>query len=371
MENKRKIPTRKRWAGIVALPAILLTAALALADTIRVTDMAGRRVTVTEAPGRIVCIGPGALRLIVYLEAHDRVVGVEDLEKRNPEGRPYRLAKPELGALPRIGPGGPAVINKKPDLEAVLSVHPDLVFITYMDAPLADQVQETLGIPVVVLSYGAFATFDTAVYDAIRIAGKILGREDRAHAVVDYIESLRKDLERRTLGIPADRRPGVYVGGIGYRGAQGIESTEAEYIPFNWVHANNVAGRIENRIGSHVSMDKELLLRLDPDVLFIDGGGLALVAADVTKKPVYYNNLTAFKTRRVHTLLPFNWYTTNIGTALADAYAIGKLLYSDRFADVSLDAKADEIYTFLVGSPVYAMMRGEYGELGGVAPFWD
>ncbi|MBW1732628.1 MAG: iron chelate uptake ABC transporter family permease subunit [Deltaproteobacteria bacterium] len=104
-------------------------------------------------------------------------------------------------------------------------------------AGLADRVQRTLGIPVVVLDYGAFATFDEAVYDALRIAGKILNRKKRADEVVDYIESLRKDLARRTLGVPDDEKPLVYVGGIGYRGAHGIKSTEQHYIPFEWVGA--------------------------------------------------------------------------------------------------------------------------------------
>lgn len=107
----------------------------AAARTVTVTDMAGRQVIARFDPDRIICMGPGALRLIVYLQAQTKVVGVEDMEKIHPEGRPYRIAHPELSKLPRCGPGGPACINKKPDLEAVLSVNPQVIFITYMDAP--------------------------------------------------------------------------------------------------------------------------------------------------------------------------------------------------------------------------------------------
>jgi iron complex transport system substrate-binding protein len=32
---------------------------------------------------------------------------------------------------------------------------------------------------------------------------------------------------------------------------------------------------------------------------------------------------------------------------------IGKLLYPNRFQDINPEAKADEIYTFLVGKPVF------------------
>jgi iron complex transport system substrate-binding protein len=352
-----------------ALMVWMISADPASAGTITVTDMSGRKVQTPFDPERIVCIGPGALRLIVYLQAESKVVGVEDMEKMNPGGRPYWLAHPELSKLPRCGPGGPAGINKKPDLEAVLAVKPQVMFITYMDASLADEVQRTIGIPVVVLSYGAFATFDEAVYDAMRIAGRILNRETRAEAVVSYIESLRKDMRLRTGDIPEESKPAVYVGGIGYRGAHGIESTEQRYIPFEWIGADNVAETVKASIGSHVFMDKETLLKLNPDIIFIDGGGLSLVAADTRKKPEFYNALKAFADRRVYTLLPFNWYTTNIGTALADAYGIGKILYSKRFEDVDPPKKADEIYTFLVGKPVYERMQKDYGPIGQESPF--
>lgn len=347
-----------------------LSAICASARTMTLTDMAGRKVTAPFDPDRIICIGPGTLRLIVYLQAESKVVGVEDMEKMNPGGRPYWIAHhPELSKLPRCGSGGPAGINKKPDMEAVLSVKPQVIFITYMDGPLADEVQRTLGIPVVVLSYGTLGTFDEAVYEALGIAGTILNREKRADEVVSYIETLRKKLRTRTADMSESSRPDVYVGGIGYRGAHGIESTEQRYIPFEWVGAVNVADRVKASIGSHVFMDKETLLKLNPDIVFIDGGGFHLVAEDYRKKPDYYHALNAFSNQRVYTLLPFNWYTTNIGTALADAYAIGKILYKERFKDIDPEQKADAIYTDLVGRPVYQGMKKDYGPIGKMAPF--
>jgi iron complex transport system substrate-binding protein len=341
----------------------------AVARTVKVTDMADRQVTVPMDPERIVCIGPGTLRLIVYLQAESKVVGVEDMEKMHPGGRPYWLAHPELTGLPRCGPGGAASINKKPDLEAVLAVRPQVLFITYMDGPLADEVQRTLGVPVVVLNYGSFASFDETVYDALRLAGGILNRDQRAADVVAYIESMRRDMRARTRDIASGARPSVYVGGIGYRGAFGIESTEKRYSPFDWVGADNVAERVNTGIGSHVFMDKEGLLKLNPDVIFIDGGGLTLVKEDFRKKPEVYNALKAFAGRRVYALLPFNWYTTNIDTALADAYAIGKILYPKQFEDIDPERKADEIYAFLVGKPVYQAMKKDYGVVGRKARF--
>jgi iron complex transport system substrate-binding protein len=106
-----------------------------------------------------------------------------------------------------------------------------------------------------------------------------------------------------------------------------------------------------------------------PDIIFIDDGGLILVMEDYRKKPEFYNVLKAFSTGKVYTLLPFNWYATNIGTALADAYTIGTILYEKHFKDVNPQLKADEIYTFLVGKPVYESMQKDYGPVGQKAPF--
>jgi iron complex transport system substrate-binding protein len=338
-------------------------------NTIDMTDMAGRHVVTPLNPDRILCLGPGTLRLIIYLQAESRVVGVEDMEKMNPGGRPYWIAHPELHKLPSCGPGGPAGIGKKPDLETVLSLMPDLIFTTYMEDTMADEIQKTIGIPVIVLSYGEYATFDEAVYKSLLVAGRILGKENRAQSVVAYIESLRKDMHDRTLSIPDQAMPTVYVGGIGYRGTYGIESTEQNYIPFKWLNVDNAAERVKATSGSHVFMNKEMLLKWNPEVIFIDGGGMDLVKDDYRKKPEFYHALRAFSQQRIYTLFPFNWYATNIGTALADAYAIGKILYPDQFKGIDTENKTDEIYRFLIGAPVYGNMKKEYGPIGQKAQF--
>ncbi|MEJ2726336.1 MAG: iron ABC transporter substrate-binding protein, partial [Deltaproteobacteria bacterium] len=136
---------------------VLLTAVWILSQTcqakekITVTDMSGRQVTLSKDPERIICISPGTLRLILYVGGKSHVVGVEDIEKANPKTRPYWIANSELSRLPSIGPGGPNTINKEPDLEKVLAVNPDVIFISYMDKVKAEALQKKIGIPVIVL----------------------------------------------------------------------------------------------------------------------------------------------------------------------------------------------------------------------------
>jgi iron complex transport system substrate-binding protein len=336
-------------------------------ETIAVTDTVGREVIIPKDPQRIICISPGTLRLILYAGGKGKVVGVEDIEAANPKTRPYWIANSDLSRLPSIGPGGPNTINKEPDLEKVLAVNPDVVFISYMDRGKADSLQEKTGIPVIVLSYGPFGTFSEVVYDSIRLVGQALGREAQAKTVIDFIGGSRRDLFFRVKGFPEDQKPTVYVGGIGFKGTHGIQSTETLYAPFEWVKARNRA-MSEGKKG-HLFVDKEKILSWNPDIIFIDSGGSELVRQDYEKKPDFYEGLNAFKSRRVHVLHSFNWYMTNIGTVIADAYTVGKILYPKRFEDVNLAAKADEIYTFLVGKPVYDQLAQTYGHLGETPTF--
>jgi iron complex transport system substrate-binding protein len=352
---------------LLLLIGFVITNPCAAMEKLSVTDMAGRKVTLPQNPERVICISPGTLRLIIYLEAKSSVVGVEDIERRFPKTRPYWVGNSELSRLPSIGPGGPNTINKEPDLEKVLAVDPDVVFISYMDKGKADSLQDKIGIPIIILSYGPFGTFNEVIYDSIRVVGRILDRQARAEAVIDFIEDSREDLHSRVYGFPEDEKPAVYIGGIGFKGTHGIESTETLYAPFEWVKARNMAMSQGKR--GHLFISKETILSWNPDMIFIDSGGNELVRQDYVKKPDFYEGLKAFKARRVHLLHSFNWYMTNIGTVTADAYAVGKILYPGRFKDVNLAAKADEIYGFLVGKPVYEHMAKTFGHLGAIPDY--
>lgn len=322
-----------------------------------VTDLAGRQVEVPVPANKVVAIGPGALRLVCYVNGADRVVGAENLEKQQPTGRPYILAHPELKDLPTIGQGGP---DSTPDAEKLVSVKPDVIFVSYLvDRSRADELQAKTNIPVVVVSYGRLATFDEEVYKSLLLIGKITGSEERAREVVDYLQKCQQDLHERTKDIPEDKKPKVYVGALGMKGVHGIESTQAKYPPFVAVNARNVVDET-GKTGS-VMIDKEKLLSWDPDIIFIDEGGFSLVREDYKKNPQFYRSLKAVKTGRVYGQIPYNYYTTNIGTAIADAYYAGKVIFPDRFKDVDPARKADEIYQFLLGKPLYEQMAKDYG----------
>lgn len=233
-----------------------------------VTDGFGRAVTVPQPVESILCSGSGCLRYAVYLESVDRIVGVDSQDKnyREIEGRPYALIhRDHLMTLPLFGE-----LRGRDDPEKVISIGPDLVFKTgstgtsyATSGPEADSLQQRTGVPVVAFAYGSLRNDaeKKEMYDALRLMGTVLGKDDRAEAVIAYIEDTMADLEKRTGDIPAAEQKRVYVGGVSSAGAHGIISTEPAYPPFAWVHADNVAAGLGI---AHADIAKEALVNWDP-----------------------------------------------------------------------------------------------------------
>ncbi|MFZ5595825.1 MAG: iron ABC transporter substrate-binding protein [Bacillota bacterium] len=326
-------------------------------EKMKITDMAGREVEVPVPAQKVVAIGPGALRLLCYVNGADKIAGVEEIEMKQPTGRPYILAYPELKQLPVIGTGGP---DSSPDAEKLVSVKPDVIFAaSLLEKASADELQSKTNIPVVVLSYGKTTTFDDEVYKSISLIGQITGNEERSARVVDYFKKCIDDLNSRTKEIPDSKKPGVYVGALGMKGTHGIESTQAQYPPFRSINARNIVNET-GKAGS-IMIDREKLLNWNPDIVFIDEGGYELVRNDYNNNPQFYQSLNAFKKGEVYGQIPFNYYSTNLDTAIADAYYAGKVIFPDKFKDIDPVRKADEIYEFLLGKPLYDQMAKDFG----------
>jgi iron complex transport system substrate-binding protein len=357
----------------VVVNALLILAVFSLAEPAfaaasgdrTVQDMAGRSVRVPTSVKRIVALGPGALRLVVYLGAFDRVVGVEEAEKgRFPlAARPYGLAVRErITILPSVGEGG---AGRNPDPERILALQPDLIVGVGLDPSQVSRLESKTGIPVLVLDYGEIGVFREEALRSIDLLGRVTGREKRAAEVLRFIQACRTDLARRTAGIESSGRPRAYVGGIGHKGRHGLLSTEAGFLPLAMAGGRNVAD--ETGREGHLMIDREQVLAWRPEVIFIDANGLDLVAADYAAHPAFYEALEAVKKGQVYSLYPYNFYGTNIEVALADAYFIGKILYPGKFRDIDPVKKAREIVRFFVGQPVFDAMKDAYRGFGRVS----
>jgi iron complex transport system substrate-binding protein len=358
------------------LPALLFLTLFAApstsarAGTRTVTDSAGRAVIIPTEVSRVICSGSGCLRLLTYLEAQNTAVAVDDIEgrKRAFDARPYALANPQFKTMPIFGEFRG---HDNPELILTLDPAPQVIFKTYTTSMGYDPVelQQKTGIPVIVLDYGDLGALRPKLDASLRLMGEVLGKQDRAEAVIASMDGLISDLKARTRDIADRERPTVFVGGVAFKGPHGYQSTEPVYPPFSFIKADNRAydGSLAGKDLRHSDVAKEKILEWDPQYLFLDlatlqmgddAGGLHELRTDPA-----YRSLTAVREGKVYGLLPYNWYTKNYGSILANAYYAGTVLYPERFADIDPAAKADEIYTFLVGKPVFSDMNRMFGGL--------
>ncbi len=322
---------------------------------LQIIDMFGRQVEVNKDIDSIVATGAGALRYIAYLDAIDKVCGVENIElgeNIDPtlELRPYNLAYPELRSLPSIGPqwGG--------DAELIIASGAEIIFTTnYLQASDIDALQSQLGIPVIGLIYGDLDVNINALWEGLNITATILGKEERFIQLKNGILSIITDLNERTNSIIIEERPSCYVGGIGYQGTHGITSTKSGYDSFDFVHANNVAADLE---GDHQFIDKEQLFDWNPKKIFIDGGGFTLTHQDLNSGD--YDTIAAVQSNEIYVLMPYNYYTANFANILLNSYFIGKTLYPTQFDDIDLNSTATEIYTLFIGSDVFDLIMRNF-----------
>jgi iron complex transport system substrate-binding protein len=358
-----------RWVAALVVCLHFSFPAEVRASNRMITDSAGRNVEIPETVDHVICSGAGALRLLTYLESQDKIVAVDDMEKQRPkfDARPYALANPQFRNYPIFGEFRG---HDHPERILTLSPQPQVIFKTYSTMghdPV--ELSKKTGIPVIVLQYGNLGKNINDLFQSLRIMGEVMGKSERAEKVITFFNDVIADLQKRTASIPDDGRPACFVGGIAYRGPHGFQSTEPGYPPFAFVNVRNLASgpSIKGNALQHSSVAKEKIVAWDPDYLFLDlstlqmgekAGGLYELKTDSA-----YRSLSAVQNGKVYGVLPYNWYTQNFGSILADAYFIGKLLYPQKFVDVEAVAKADRIYTFLVGVPVFDSINAAFGHL--------
>jgi iron complex transport system substrate-binding protein len=313
-----------------------------------VVDTVGRSVELPATVRSIAVLG-GAARLLSYAGCADMLVAVTDLDKSANPAMPYSVVNAErFSALPSSGSGGS---NDMPYVEALVDLEPDVVF--GLSEERVREVAEKTGIPALCLT--ANGPFDGSLAASLRVIGAATGTEARCEEVIAYVEACAADLEARSRDIPDGERPSVYAGAINFRGAHGFDGTMARYPPFVAIGADNVADRAG--VGGAFLVDPEQVLAWDPDVIFLNPANIGLVHDDYRKNRAFYDELTAVREGRLYAQLSYNYNYTNIEIAVADAYYAGSVLYPERFADVDISAKTDDICRALLGEPFYGRLE--------------
>ena len=343
-------------------------------DTVTVTDMIGREVTV--APGsyqRVVCIGAGALRMYSYIGDTALLCGVEDIDNTTladrPKmfdgvARPYVLAYGDVfAALPSCGVGGPNA--QAAEAEKILSCQPDIIISEYEDVEKADALQQQVGVPVITLRAGVDGVFAEAFPGSLRLLGQLFGREDRAEELISFIESETAELTRRTADMAEADKPGVYVCGLGNWGTTNHLMTAQSYATFRGANIRNVVNDLATDGIQPIEAEKFAALGGSMDIMLIDAAAVKNIAPLYQEDPTLLDTCKAWQTGQVYLEMAYNAYYTNYEIALANTWFAAKCVYPDLFADVDMTAKTNEITKAFLGQELAAQIFACPSSFGG------
>lgn len=343
-------------------------------DTVTVTDMIGREVTV--APGsyqRVVCIGAGALRIYSYIGDTALLCGVEDIDNTTladrPKmfdgvARPYVLAYGDVfAALPSCGVGGPNA--QAAEAEKILSCQPDIIISEYEDVEKADALQQQVGVPVITLRAGVDGVFAEAFPGSLRLLGQLFGREDRAEELISFIESETAELTRRTADVAEADKPGVYICGLGNWGTTNHLMTAQSYATFRVANIRNVVNDLATDGIQPIEAEKFAALGGSMDVMLIDAAAVKNIAPLYQEDPTLLDTCKAWQDGSVYLEMAYNAYYTNYEIALANTWFAAKCVYPDLFADVDMTAKTNEITKAFLGQELAAQIFACPSSFGG------
>ena len=343
-------------------------------EEIVITDMIGREVTVT--PGsyqRVVCIGAGALRMYTYVGDVSLLCGVEDIDNASLEerpkmfdsvARPYVLAYGErFAALPSCGVGGPQA--QAAEAEKILACNPDIVISEYEDVEKEDALQEQLGVPVITLKAGPGGVFDESFAGSMRLLGVIFQNEEKAEQLVSYIEAERAEIERRTADIPEEEKPAVYICGLGNWGTTNHLMTAQNYIAFKVANVNNVVTDLEAPGIQAIEEEKFVALGEDMDIIIMDAAAVKNIKPLYAENPTMFDTCKAWQNGEVYLEMAYNAYYTNYEIALANTWFIAKSVYPDRFEDIDMTAKTNEITQMFLGQELADQIAAAPSSFGG------
>ena len=319
-----------------------------------VKDTWGREVEIPDEVDSIVCLGSGAPRIAVYLDAEDKMAGIEE---HDAEGvnilRDYSpILRDETRKLPLVGAGGGRGANNG-YAEAIIMAAPDVILAGFSQEA-AEELENQTGIPVVCVRYTSKGLANESFYSAMRVFAEVVEKEERCEELLTYIDQCKEDLNSHTAEIPEEEKPAAYAGAVTFSGRHGFTGTYSKFGPFDAVNAKNVAD-VDTEDG-YYEADLEQILTWDPDMIFLDPGNMDLVSDEISGNPEYFKTVRAVKEENVYALPSFNNCGMNITYALMDAYYTGMVLYPEQFEDLTMEDKSNEILTTFLGEDTFSQM---------------
>ncbi|MCG5516676.1 MULTISPECIES: ABC transporter substrate-binding protein [unclassified Ectothiorhodospira] len=328
-----------------------------------IQDMLGRQVSVPRDVGRIATVNVDAFRMVVHLQADDRLVGIPgDMfgSRFSREKTIEALAVAGVEDIPQLGGGQP---GSDINLEKVVSVSPDVFFYwaftrgdsTQAMADHADRLQRQLGVPVLAVSTLGRERDPKKIMAEIERAyalmGVILDREARAEQLLDRYRQEVSSLQARLQGEAAPR---VY---LAHR--TNLFSNVAFYHPLEQLGARNVASQRRGRDGEIAA---EQLLHWNPEHIFLHTPSrTSRVSLDTVLDDARLQDVAAIRDGQVHRFKG-TYMGWDLATGLVDLIRMGRILYPQALEDLDAQTLGEDIlYTFYGKPGLYESLARQSG----------
>ena len=358
--------TRGLCSATAAATLSFASATTAFAETITVTDIAGRVVEVEKNPSKVV-IGEGRMIYSIALLDQDdpfqRIVGwKDDMIKFDPDAyRKYLDAYPKIADLPSFG----SPYTDEWNLEAVISQDTEVVLMNLgnllkaQESGIIEKLDEA-GIATIFVDFRQDPTQNTM--PSLQLLGRIFDKRDEADAFGDYYQAQMKLIYSRVQGIADEDKPIVFI------------ERAAGYNPGKCCNTFGAAnlGRLVDLSGGRnwgslkspgfsTAVSLEAIFADDPEVIIGTGGNWAeanpateavLFGYEANQVAVQerlavlaaregWPELSAVKNGRFHSVY-HQFYNSPYHFVAMQAFA--KWLHPDLFADVDPNATMKELH---------------------------
>ncbi|MBT6507687.1 MAG: ABC transporter substrate-binding protein [Marinovum sp.] len=358
--------TRGLCSATAAAALTFAFATTALAETITVTDIAGRMVDVEKNPTKVV-IGEGrmiySIALLDQENPFERIVGWKnDMVRFDPDAyRKYQAVYPQAADIPSFG----SPYSDEWNLEAVISLGTEVVLMNLgnllkaQESGIIEKLEEA-GVATIFVDFRQDPTQNTV--PSIQLLGRIFDKRDEADAFTDYYQAQMKLIYSRVEQIPVKDRPIVFIErAAGYNPAKCCSTFGAANLGRlvdlaggrNW-------GSLKSP-GFSAAVSLEAIFADDPEII-IGTGANWLEANPATTAVLFgyeaddamvrerlgalasregWGELSAVKSGRFHSVY-HQFYNSPYHFVAMQAFA--KWIHPDLFADVDPDATMTELH---------------------------
>lgn len=316
------------------------------ADSVTVTDMVGRTVTIDGPVERMLVNSPETMEVVLSVIGEsgvDKIVAVGSNKSSEIVMNLYAEKYPQLADLPSIGGGK----NSPYDPERIIALEPDVFILNSWDADSMTETINTLakaGIATIIVDMSANAM--EAPQQAIEILGQVFREEEKAREIIDFINTQLDLVREKNLGLRTDK-PTVYI----EKGSGTVEQYDVTFATGQWASVVEIAGGDNVAAGAlegDVQIDPEYLLSQDPDFIIIAGSlgfGSDIDEADGLFEQYAsrtgWDRLSAVQNKRMYEV---SHTMSRNAMCFYPTLQMAKLFYPEEFRDVDPDAILKEFF---------------------------